>query len=226
MKTYLSKQHLLTTANFILMAVLLFTIFIVMILPQEVQKNLYRACISLILIAAFFCIDIKYRRYMRWFLGIVIILLMTYYLTGSFYWNVVSKLAIICIYFVIAVLLVRQAASAKKVTKIVILESVNGYLMIAMFYAIIIAFVILFNPHAYSFRSPVKGTEEVLLNLDVYLYYGLNVFTTATTSDIMPVSPAAKSLSMALGLTGQMYIAIIIAMLVGKYASRDREDEG
>ena len=57
-----------------------------------------------------------------------------------------------------------------------------------------------------------------MTNFNEYLYYGFNAFTTVTYGDVMPLSPVAKSVSMAMGLTGQMYVAIIIAMLVGKFA--------
>jgi NhaP-type Na+/H+ or K+/H+ antiporter len=92
-----------------------------------------------------------------------------------------------------------------------------------MFYSIIVALVMLFNPDAYHFQNRIKNTEEILTNFNEYLYYGFNAFTTVTYGDVMPVSPIAKSVSMAMGFTGQMYVATIIAMLVGKYASAGRK---
>ena len=46
----------------------------------------------------------------------------------------------------------------------------------------------------------------------------------ATYGDVMPRSSLAKSLSMAMGFTGQMYVALIIAMLVGKYAGASMKE--
>jgi voltage-gated potassium channel len=211
-------QYTLTIANLVLLAFLLFTIFIVMLFPPQVQRPLYQVCITGSLLSAFFCIDMKYRRVIRWLIGLAIILIWAYFLTASFVLNGISKSLLICLYVIIVIILVKQAASSKTVTPIVILESVNGYLMIGMFFSVIVALIMLFNPQAYSVHSRLlKGTDEIVTNFNEYIYYGFNAFTTVTYGDVMPVSPAAKSLSMAMGFTGQMYVAVVIAMLIGKY---------
>ena len=74
--------------------------------------------------------------------------------------------------------------------------------------------------------DPIKNSEELLINFSEYLYYGFNAFTTVTYGDVMPVSPVAKSVSMAMGFISQMYVAIIIAMLVGKYAGQEKKEPG
>jgi len=214
----------MTYANLVLLALLLFTIFFVMMFPPVVQGILYRSCLTGILIAAFFCVDKKYHRYMQWFFGLSILLLWSNLLTANLVLNGLSKVLNICLYLIIAIRLVQQAASSKTVNRLVILQSVNGYLMIAMFYAIIIALIMLVDHGAYHFVSAVNNTNEILANFNQYLYYGFNAFTTVTYGDVMPVSPAAKSVSMAMGFTGQMYVAIIIAMLVGKYVGRDKQE--
>ena len=129
------RQFSLTVANLILMAFLLFAIFIVTLIPPQFQKILYQGCFGGILISAFFCIDKKHRVYMRWFVALTILLQWSYLFTDNFLLNTVSKSVTICLYTIIAVWLVKQAATSKTVTRIVILESVNGYLMIAMFYS-------------------------------------------------------------------------------------------
>jgi hypothetical protein len=207
------------------MGFLLFAIFFVMLFPRELQRILYQLSISGILISAFFCIDKMSQRYMRWVFILTIFLVWTHYLSGNILLNVISKSATICLYVSIVFWLVKQAASSKTVTRIVILESVNGYLMIGMFYSVIIGLIMILNPQAYYFKTPIHDNENIFTNFNEYLYYGFNAFTTVTYGDVLPVSPVAKSLSMAIGFTGQMYVAVIIAMLVGKYAGRNRKDD-
>jgi voltage-gated potassium channel len=214
-------------ANLVLSAFLLFSIFIVMLFPLHVQKPLYQIGMTGILLSAFACIDKKYRRIIRWLIALDIILIWAYFSTGDIVLNGLSKSLIICLYFIIAIILVKQAASARTVTSIVILESVNGYLMIGLFYSIIIALIMLLNPLSYRFQSPlIKETDAIITNFNEYLYYGFNAFSTVTYGDVMPVSALAKSVSMAIGFTGQMYVALVIAMLIGKYAgSRWKESD-
>jgi len=212
--------------HLVLMAFLLFAIFFVMVFPLQIQKTLYQICLSGILAFAFFCVDKRYRPYLRWLIGFSIVLIWMYIFTDNILVNGISKSLIICSYIIIAGILVKQAAGSGTVTRIVILESVNGYLMVGMFFSIIVALVMLFNPAAYHFQSPIKNSEELLINFSEYLYYGFNAFTTVTYGDVMPVSPVAKSVSMAMGFISQMYVAIIIAMLVGKYAGQEKKEPG
>lgn len=211
-------------ANIVLMSFSLFTIFVVMLFPLQVQRPLYQIGMTGTLLSAFFCIRAQYRKMIRWVIGINIILIWAYVATGNFILNGMSKSLIICLYFILVIILVKQAASSKTVTSIVILESVNGYLMIGMFHSIIIALIMLLNPAAYKFNTNIiKGTDDIVTNFSEYLYYGFNAFTTVTYGDVMPISSMAKSASMAMGFSGQMYVALIIAMLIGKYAGSRKE---
>lgn len=215
----------LKIANLVLLAFLLFSIFIVMLFSGQIQKPLYQIGMTGVLLSAFFCIDKKYRRVIRWMIALTIILIWAYFSTGNFALNTISKLLIIFVYLMIVAMLVKQAASSNRVTIIVLLESVNGYLMIGMFYSLIIALIMLYNPAAFRFQSHlIKETGQIVTNFNEYIYYGFNAFTTVTYGDVMPVSSLAKSMSIAIGLTGQMYVALIIAMLVGKYAGSNRKE--
>lgn len=224
MKFKPSGLKTLTIANLLLLGFLVFAIFFVMIFPPGFQKILYQFCMTGILISSFFCIDKKYRRMMKWFVVIAIIIQWTYILTGNIILNSITKSVSICLYMVIAIWLIKQVSSSKTVDRILILESVNGFLMLGMFYTIIVALIMLIDPAAYHFQTPIEGNAEMLTNFDEYLYYAFGAFTTITYGDIMPVSPVAKSLSMAMGFSGQMYVAIIIAMIVGKYAGEKQAD--
>ena len=220
------EQFTLTITNLVLSTFLFSSIFIVMLFQPQIQKPLYQIGMTGILLSSFFCIDKKYRRILRWLIIVDIILIWAYFSTGSFVLNYISKSLIICLYFAIIIILVKQAASSKKVTSIVILESVNGYLMIGLFYSIIIALIMLFDPHAFRFNVLlIKETDEIVTNFNEYIYYGFNAFTTVTYGDVLPVSPIAKSVSIAMGFTAQMYVALVIAMLIGKYVGSNRKEE-
>jgi hypothetical protein len=211
-------------ANISLMVFLIFAIFLVRVFPPQSQKTLYYFCITGILISAFFCMGFGFRKNLRWFVIVAIIMLWSYFITDNNVVNVVSKSLNIYIFFAIALLLVKQVASSKSVNRIMILEAVNGYMMIAMFYSIIIGLVMFYDPGAFNFHGSIsKQSDQVLYNFNEYLYYGFNAFASVTYGDVMPVSPLAKSISMALSFTGQMYVAIIISMLVGKYISNEQD---
>jgi hypothetical protein len=223
MKPIPDSERKQTFANFALMFFLVFAIFFVMLLPSQAQKICYYFSLTGIFLSAFFCIDLSHRRYGRWIVGFAIILQWSYFLTDNIVLNFASKFVNILIYISIAFLLIKQVANAKSVNRIVILESVNGYMMLAMFYTIIIALIMLYNPEAFQFQSSIiMNSGDLSTNFNEYLYYGFNAFATVTYGDVMPVSPVAKSITMALSFTGQMYVAIIISMLVGKYITQEQ----
>ncbi|MCB0628334.1 MAG: ion channel [Saprospiraceae bacterium] len=51
-------------------------------------------------------------------------------------------------------------------------------------------------------------------------YFSFTSLTTMGITDVNPVSPQAKAVTLMISLNGQLYLTIIIAILVGKYVSR------
>ncbi len=52
------------------------------------------------------------------------------------------------------------------------------------------------------------------------LYYSFVTMTTLGYGEILPVTDQARAITILLSILGPMYVAILIAMLVGKYASQ------
>jgi len=55
-----------------------------------------------------------------------------------------------------------------------------------------------------------------------YLYFSFVTLTTLGYGDITPVSSFAKSITILIAITGQLYLTILIAFLVGKFLSRPK----
>ena len=70
----------------------------------------------------------------------------------------------------------------------------------------------------YSIR--VVADAGNLGHFSEYLYFTFVTFTTLGYGDIVPLTPLARSISILISVCGPLYLAIIIAMLVGKYASQ------
>jgi hypothetical protein len=51
------------------------------------------------------------------------------------------------------------------------------------------------------------------------LYYTFVTYTTTGYGDILPASQFAKTFTILIGISGQLYVAIIIALLVGKFSA-------
>ena len=152
-------------------------------------------------------------------LGIAIIAMITEWIADELHMSLLSGISkgINILFFIIVVVsLITQIARTKNVTVRVIMEAINGYLLLGMVFSLLVSVIMIFQPEAYSF--PSREIKDVIYFSD-YLYYGFVTFTTVGYGDIIPKLPYTKSLATLTGVTGQIYVAVIIAMLVGKFAS-------
>jgi len=123
-------------------------------------------------------------------------------------------------FLMIVGILIIQIAKANNVTMLVIMESVTVYLLLGVCFSIIVALLESFSPNSFNF-SNISNLSNVntAYNIEI-IYFSFISFTTTGYGDYVPLTPAAKSLSILISITGQLYIAIIIAMIVGKYLSK------
>lgn len=117
----------------------------------------------------------------------------------------------------VVVSLIRQIAGAGTVTKRVILQAINGYMLLGIVFTFLIALMAQYDNSAFNFSPDATyGPNDVM-------YYVFVTFATLGYGDLLPVKPYAKSLAILISVSGQLYIAIIIALLVGKFSSRSHD---
>ncbi len=105
---------------------------------------------------------------------------------------------------------IRDLMRHQKITIYSLIDAFNGYLLLGMLFASLVAFCEYYIPGSYV---NVKDTQMELM------YYTFITLTTAGYGDITPKLPIAQSLSMLIAVTGQFYVAIVVAIIVGKYAN-------
>jgi hypothetical protein len=90
--------------------------------------------------------------------------------------------------------------------------SVAAYLLIAIFWAQLHGLIQYFYPGAYA----LGGTPKDLDTMDL-IYFSFTGLTTAGFGDIAPVLIQSRFLTILEMVTGVMYVAILIARLIGIY---------
>ena len=65
----------------------------------------------------------------------------------------------------------------------------------------------------------------LLASLHTFIYYSFVCLTTTGFGDILPVSEGARSLSVMEAVFGQLYMAILIARLVGLEIAQSTKEE-
>ena len=131
------------------------------------------------------------------------------------YLTALSRLLIIFFFAFVVMMLILQIARTKAVSLQVILSSINGYLLLGLVFSLILWIIHKVQPEAFNFSEIMDST---IIRTSDYIYYGFVTFTTLGYGDISPQIPSAKSMAILTSVSGQIYIAVIIALLVGKYA--------
>ncbi len=82
-----------------------------------------------------------------------------------------------------------------------------------------------FNPGAFAFpfeTSANASSVEIGQKLRNLFYYSFVTQTTLGYGDITPVVPLARNLSILQAITGQLYITILVARLIGMYLVQNK----
>jgi len=103
-----------------------------------------------------------------------------------------------------------------------IFATVAAYLLLALLFAQIYLCLITWEPN--SFTLPVDAVDRPahLLQSDM-TYFSLVTLATVGFGDILPATHTARMLAMFQAVTGQFYVAVVVALFVGMYSSQPRE---
>lgn len=100
----------------------------------------------------------------------------------------------------------------KRVSSDLIMAAASEYVLIGILWTFLFYILEGVYPGSFSFQ----GSE---INPAGFLYYSFVTLTTTGYGDVLPVSAQARSLAMLEMITGQLFIAITVARLVGLYTA-------
>ena len=118
----------------------------------------------------------------------------------------------------------RHVSRSRQVNETIILNAVNGYLIIGLLGSLLLAMAEIFERFVLGIDTPlinIPGTAPPQYH--DYLYFSFVTVTTLGYGDITPANELARSIVFLLAVSGQLYLTVLVAMLVGKYLSRPKE---
>jgi hypothetical protein len=118
--------------------------------------------------------------------------------------------------------ILRFVYRSRRLTVDGIFATMVAYVIIALIFSRLYLLLIMANPA--SFALPVAATQRTphLLQVDL-LYYSLITQCSVGYGDILPVSDAARMLAVIQAVLGQFYMAVVVAIFVGMYATQRRD---
>ena len=102
-----------------------------------------------------------------------------------------------------------------------IFATIAAYLLVAVLFAQIYVCMITWNPASFSLPVEVANRPVHLLQSDM-TYFSLVTLATVGYGDILPATATARTLAMIEAVTGQFYVAVVVAIFVGMYSSQRR----
>lgn len=145
---------------------------------------------------------------------------------GSTRWAAVEDVLFAFLVLVALTLTLRnKVLRAHQVDADEIYAAVTAYLLLGVWWASCYAFLdsLHLDPPAFSQDLAARdAAHDIASNFGAALYYSYVTLTTLGYGDILPVHRIARSLATLEALTGQLYIAVVMARLITLYTSRPK----
>ena len=130
-----------------------------------------------------------------------------------------ERLIIILFICMIIYQILVQMIRSKKVSADVIFGALTIYIFLGMLAGTSNQLIYYFDQDAFM------GNIDITNDIDLR-YYSFVTLTTLGYGDITPVSQIARATAVFYSLAGQLYLAVIVALIVGKYISHSNKGEG
>lgn len=104
-----------------------------------------------------------------------------------------------------------------------VFAALSAYLLAGYFFALF--YWIVEDLARGSFFMQGYGMLEVKLAMQQAVYFSFVTLSTLGYGDIVPVSPMARGLAVGEAIFGQLYLAVLVARLVGGYAAPTKKNE-
>ncbi len=217
---FLKKTKLLSVllGNWALFAVIFVFLFVWPFFGNAVKLLFYNFFLTLVITLSIFAVGSQKSKKMIIQLSVTLVSLWITRIIHMQLLNGLLRFVVIIYFFTVVFKFIMHVSTRKKVDNYVIIEAINGYLLLGLAFSILIAFSNIYFPNAFNFTFPADGT----IPYDP-IYYSFVTLSTLGYGDKLPLQDPAKAISLLITLTGQFYLVTIMAFIVGKMiTSKDR----
>ncbi len=197
---------------FLLLAIFAF-VFVFPAIDTQFVHNIASTIAYALVLLSIFSILQKRNRWIRYVIVFAIATVFLLLFTDNKNISAIVFTISACTFSIAAILMINDIAVSKVVDSGVVIQSISGYLLLGIIGVLINTIILAYNPDAIS----ISETND---KFSAIIYYSFITLTTIGYGEIVPNSPAARSVSILIGAAGQIYLTVIIAMIVGKYVSR------
>ena len=204
--------------NWGLFVILSITIFILPMVSTLIPYRLFEIFLSLIVLLSVYATreDRKKRAMIQ--LGIAILAIWVTRVVDMQELNFLAKILLILFFMVRVFKFIIQVSQKSDVNSLIIVEAVNGYMLMGIGFGVLFSLVITAFPGSFNFTASVTGADY----FDP-IYYAFVSMTTLGYGDLLPLNPFAKSMALLVALCGQFYMVTVMAFLIGKLLTQKQQ---
>ena len=140
--------------------------------------------------------------------------------------DIATQLFVIAFVSYVIVAILRILFSDQRVTYNTIAASLCGYLLLGFLWSSVYQVLEITEPGSFSLPGAWDPTAESPADFSRYaLYYSLVTMTTLGYGDIAPRTPPARAFAAVQAVIGQIYLAVLVARLVGLHIVHARQKD-
>jgi len=189
-------------------------IFILGLIPEAHTKDIYYSIVITIIFIFSYISATEGNKRFAWIPILAIAVLWISELMNLPFLMKAASITTFIFFFYIIVKLMKKVVVSKVVTILEFTESINAYLLFGIAGSLI--FYTIYKDFPGAFNMP----DTVHQGMSNFVYFTFVTLSTLGYGDITPLSPFARSMSIFFSVSGQLYLAMIVAVLVGKFISR------
>ena len=183
------------------------------------------AILAAIVLSSSFCLDFRPKA-QKILVAIGLAVIVMLFISSSVqnvYLDVIDYV-LTCLFLLLVVgSMVRYIARTDKVDAAVIVSSINGYLLLGVLWSLLLYSAFFFEFKIMSVELPIIFPGEGPPDYHDFIYFSFVTLTTLGYGDITPVSPLSRAVTLLISISGQFYMTLLVALLVGKYLGTKKD---
>ncbi|MCB0494879.1 MAG: two pore domain potassium channel family protein [Cyclobacteriaceae bacterium] len=209
------EWHFKDRYYYLLISILLFLVLPPFTISFWFGKFLIYLLLSFVIIT---CVLILFdhSKYSTYGIGLLIVsLIITWFTLSPIFSNNVTAesargLLLLVLFSTTAIKVVQSIFRLKKINARVLAASVGAYLLLGLAGAMLFGLINLFYPGSFNYDFQYGSGYDMM-------YYSFVTLSTLGYGDITPQTTQGQAAAILVSITGQLYLAILMAMLVGKF---------
>ncbi|MHC4820265.1 MAG: ion channel [Planctomycetota bacterium] len=190
----------------------------------ETGHNISEAIFYALLIGSFFAAA-EGKRVTKFVVGLLVIRLVLWGVASAIGGNELvagGQLPGVALLLLVIAVMIQFILRARRVTSDLIYASICAYMFLGLLWAFLYRFLYLYAPNVAHLRGPAEFIpENTGPAMDVLVYFSYVTMSTLGYGDMSPITEPARVLVILEAITGQLFIAVLIARIVGIHIAQE-----